>query len=109
MIVGLADAMPHNGGEVIGARQLARELGLLESESWIDALRMELEQKRWAFVDWDGDEVGFELHGEGLLEAARLRRETVKPDLKKKLAKANWPMWTLLATIILGVAALIFS
>ena len=109
MIVGLADAMPHEGGVVVNVRQLAERLKLIVSESWIDTLRIELEQKNWAFVDWDGDDVGLELRGEGLLEAAKLRRDLSVPKFKKKLIEANWQMWALIVTAIISVAAIIFS
>ena len=77
MIVGIADRMPHEGGLTVSGKEVARSLGLLESLSWLEALRLELGTKNWAYIVWDNDDlddVGFELYGEGLLEAAKIRR-----------------------------------
>jgi hypothetical protein len=110
MIVGLADRMPHDGGVTVSGKEVARSLGMLESNSWLDSLRRELEEKKWAYVDWDmddPDDVGFEVYGEGLLEAARIRRALAMPAVETKASKIDWAKWGGILTG-LGILVAIF-
>ena len=115
MIVGLADRMPHEGGLTVSGKEVARSLGLLESLSWLDALRREIEEKKWGYVDWDmddPDDVGFELYGEGLLEAAKIRRSTTTAKTAAKGHQIDWTKWgTILAAagILVTIIIAVFS